>query len=239
MNIKRVISKAKQVTRHSFRSVFVSLFPNSVVFRKLSYYPIEKQVDLSKSKHFKDRFELYKYVNSDILKNCDINYLEFGVYRGESIEFWSKLNNNNNSKFYGFDTFTGIPEGWESRGMPKRFFDTNGVTPQINDTRVSFVKGLFQQTLPGFLPGFTSDKKLVIHNDSDLYSSTLYVLTNMHSYFADGTTIIFDEFSDVLDEMRALNDYCSAYFMKYDIVAHTDHYTQVAVVLRKGLTFHD
>ncbi|GGC51740.1 hypothetical protein GCM10011504_32730 [Siccirubricoccus deserti] len=49
--------------------------------------------------------------------------------------------------------------------------------PQIDDPRVSFVKGWSQETLPGFLANFTPRSRLVVHCDSDLHSSTLYALT--------------------------------------------------------------
>ena len=234
MSIKRILPTIKQLVRHSFRSAFVLFFPNSTIFRKLSYYPINKEIDFGQSKLFKTRFDLYEHVNKDILKNCEIDYLEFGVFKGESIEYWSKLNNNNTSGFVGFDTFTGLPEGWESRGMEKGFFNTNGVPPVINDTRVSFVKGLFQQTLPDFILNFKSSKRLVIHNDSDLYSSTLFTLVSLHPFIKDGTIIIFDEFGDVLDELRALKDYTSSFYINFEVLAHTPYYTQVAVLLNRN-----
>ena len=46
--------------------------------------------------------------------------------------------------------------------------------------RISFVKGWFQNTLPGFLNGFSPRSRLIVHNDSDLYSSTLFTLANLN-----------------------------------------------------------
>ncbi|MEJ2496910.1 MAG: TylF/MycF/NovP-related O-methyltransferase, partial [Sulfurovaceae bacterium] len=86
-----------------------------------------------------------------------------------------------------------------ARTVKKETFTTEGHMPSVNDDRVSFVKGLFQDSLPGFLKTFKPDKQLVIHNDSDLYSATLYVLTYMNNYLVPGTIIIFDEFYSVLD----------------------------------------
>ena len=50
-----------------------------------------------------------------------------------------------------------------------------------NDQRHRFYQGLFQQTLPGFISTHSHDlnKRLVIHMDADLFSSTLYVLTSL------------------------------------------------------------
>ena len=73
----------------------------------------------------------------------------------------------------------------------------------------------------------------MIHNDSDLYPSTLYVLSRCNDLIQPGTIIIFDEFSSVLHELRALEDYCSAYRRDYTVIGATkspaDYYAQVAI----------
>ena len=59
----------------------------------------------SRSKHF-------NYICKEIVKENPIDYLEFGVYKGDSIREWSGLNLHLESRFFGFDTFTGLPEDW-------------------------------------------------------------------------------------------------------------------------------
>jgi hypothetical protein len=180
---------------------------------------------------FEQRFEMYDYINNEVLKNSEIDYLEFGVFKGESIKYFSELNRQQGSRFIGFDTFEGLPEDWIefSRTVKSQTFSTNGNLPAIDDERVGFIKGLFQDTLPGFLDNFKSDRPLVIHNDSDLYSATLYVLTFMDNYLVPGTVIIFDEFYSVLDEFRALQDYTAAYMKNYEVIAATNRHVQVAI----------
>jgi len=139
------------------------------------------------------------------------------------------------SMFYGFDTFTGLPQAWENftGSRDKNAFDVGGKYPQIDDERVSFIKGMFQDTLPEFLKNYNSNRQLLIHNDSDLYSSTLYVLTAANSIIVPGTIILFDEFSSILNEFRALEDYCSSYIREYEVIAATisphDYYSQIAI----------
>ena len=158
----------------------------------------------------KTRFELYDYLERNYIKSAPIDYLEFGVYRGESFEKWLAVNNNAESRFFGFDSFEGLPEAWNPR-FKKGAFDVDGAVPQIDDARGLFVKGWFQHSLPGFLGSFAPRGRLVLHNDSDLYSSTIYVLSQMDHLIAPGTLLIFDEFASPLHEFRAFNDYCSAF----------------------------
>ena len=60
-------------------------------------------------KYLNNRYLLYDYVNP----KENIDYLEFGVYKGESIKYWMDINQYENSRFFGFDSFQGLPENWE------------------------------------------------------------------------------------------------------------------------------
>uniref|UniRef100_UPI00404B878F TylF/MycF/NovP-related O-methyltransferase n=1 Tax=Gelidibacter sp. TaxID=2018083 RepID=UPI00404B878F len=180
------------------------------------------------------RNQLYTYLNTSI-QNEAISYCEFGVFKGASIKYWSTINTNLDSRFYGFDTFSGLPEDWDNftGGLQKGTFDTKGQLPNIDDNRVQFYKGLFQDTLPGFLNNYKSNNLLVVNIDADLYSSTLFVLTQMHPILRKGSIIIFDEFSSVLNEFRAFEDYCKAYSVKFEVVVSSktakSYYAHVAV----------
>lgn len=157
-----------------------------------------------------NRSAFFKYVNENFIKNESIDYLEFGVYQGGSIKEWSRINLDIESKFYGFDTFTGLPENWFSQ-FPKGAFDAGGVVPSIEDKRITFYKGLFQDTLPNFLKNFSRRSKLVVFIDADLYSSTLYVLTNIHPLLREGDILMFDDFLDPVGEFKAFIDYTSCH----------------------------
>lgn len=151
-----------------------------------------------------------EYLVNMYTKNMPIDYLEFGVYKGDSIRRWSTLNSDVNSRFFGFDTFTGLPENWFS-DFPKGSFNTDGSIPEITDKRVTFIKGLFQDTLYEFLRNFQKRSKFVIFVDVDLYSSALYVLNVLDKFLSSGDIIIFDDFVDPLGEFRALFDYSSSF----------------------------
>lgn len=177
------------------------------------------------------REDLYRYV-SGTLAGSDkaIDYLEFGVFEGASIGQWCALNQNASSRFFGFDSFEGLPEDWHS-GMRRGAFSTGGKLPEIADARVSFVTGWFQQSLRGFMASYRPQSQLVLHIDCDLYSSTLYCLTTLDPVIAPGTLIVLDDFFDALHVYRGLADYCSAYVRQYKILARTHELGQAAIMM--------
>ncbi len=177
------------------------------------------------------RKEMYEYIFASEELGVAIDYLEFGVYQGASMRWWVGRNGDPGSRFVGFDTFDGLPEEWALTRMPKGTFSTAGAFPDIADPRCSFVKGLFQSTLQGFLRTYTRRERLVIHLDADLYSSTLFVLTSLASYLRPGDLLIFDEFYGGLDEFRAFEDFCAAFPTRYLTLAQVGRYTQVALRL--------
>jgi O-methyltransferase len=178
---------------------------------------------------FNHRNDMYAYIQTELLKGS-IDYIEFGVGDGESLQKWCNLNRHPNSRFYGFDTFKGLPEHWNT-SWPKGAFDQGGSPPDIKDSRVKFEIGLFQDRLPKFLDSYHLANRLIIHNDADLYSSTLYTLTMMNRFISADTIVIFDEFWDALNEYRALSDYSEAYGKKFELIAATSRFGQAAVRL--------
>lgn len=183
--------------------------------------------------YFANRDQLYTYLIDEIVGEREITYLEFGVWQGNSMRYWTKWHQNPKSSFFGFDTFEGLPESWDTQVdvLEKGHFSTGGEIPKIEDPRVRFFKGLFQDTLPGFVASQSLDgRQLVINNDSDLYSSTLFTLCSLHPYVQRGTIIVFDEFSHVLDEFRALEDYVRAFRRNYEVLAASgQYYDRVAI----------
>ena len=178
---------------------------------------------------YDDRFKMYNHV-MDHIGSGPIDYLEFGVWKGASIKYWSEKNRHPDSRFMGFDTFTGLPEAWDFR--PAGTFNVDGQVPTIDDPRVTFLAGLFQQTLPEFLTKFAPRNRLVIHFDANLYSATLYVLARAHHLIAPGTILIFDEFGDVRHEFRAYHDYISSHMRECaPICACTQYYTWAMEVI--------
>ena len=87
--------------------------------------------------YFQSRYDLYADIQSKILGKESIDYLEFGVRYGDSLFKWSTINAHPDSRFFGFDSFEGIPEAWASvtGEAPKGAFSVGGAVPQTNDSR--------------------------------------------------------------------------------------------------------
>ena len=129
-------------------------------------------------------------------------YLEFGVFEGESLRWWSEHLAARDGTLVGFDSFEGLPENWKD-GRSAGHFATQ--VPQIDDHRVSFEVGWFEDTVPTFeLP---PHDQLIVNIDCDLYSSTSLVLHHLEPALTPGTLIYFDEFSDRDHEFRAFREY--------------------------------
>ena len=187
---------------------------------------------------FDNRFELYSHLNTRLLHNQAIRYLEFGVYRGDSLMEWVRLNTHPESRFWGFDSFTGLPAPWQrfTSATAAGAFDLHGTIPEIPDSRVRLVKGYFQDTLTQFFETqYRADEhRLVIHCDADLYSSTLYVLATANPVMVPGTIIMFDEFSSVLHEFRAFSDFLESFRRQArGVAAAGPFYSRVAVEMVK------
>ena len=96
----------------------------------------------------KNRVELYDvFATENRLKKSAINYLEFGVGRGNSLRWWTENNINPKSVFWGFDTYEGLPEEYGTYDVGT--FSLHGNFPDISDSRIRFIKGLFQDLHQG------------------------------------------------------------------------------------------
>lgn len=182
-------------------------------------------------KVYTDRNKLYQYVaDNNSLQNEEIEYYEFGVASGTSFKWWLNQNKNDNSKFWGFDTFEGLPEDWHFYKKGDMSFDI----PEIGDSRAKFIKGLFQDTFFGFIKQHapsTSIRK-VIHMDADLYTSTLYILTSMAPYLRDGDIILFDEFNVPNHEFAAWDTFTKSFYIDYEVLGGVNNYYQIAVKIK-------
>ena len=119
--------------------------------------------------------------------------------------------------FVGFDSFEGLPQGWAAGPWFKGQYSQAGAVPVIDDKRVKFFKGWFNQTLPTY--SVPDHEVLVVNLDADIYSSTIYVLQWLRPLLKSGSFIYFDEFNHVEDELRAFEEYVAETGLKFKPVA--------------------
>jgi len=230
--IKAIFSRLKlHILFSPVENVFINIAYLSKLSRWIAKTPRGRFNDFyNKKVNYTDRFKLHEFVIKEEIQNQSIDYLEFGVASGIAFKWWVERNKNPGSRFFGFDVFTGLPEDFGV--MKKQHYDTAGQTPKIQDDRVTFIKGLFQESLPGFLKDYKPQQKKIIHMDADLYSSTLFVLTKLIPLLEKDDIIIFDEFGVPTHEFRAFNDIVLSYNLEYELLGAINNYLQIAIKVK-------
>lgn len=161
-------------------------------------------------------FELFE-VALKLVVGAKPLYLEFGVAEGRSMRWWACHLTAPGASLVGFDSFEGLPENW--RGLRAGHFRT-GAPPQIDDERVTFQVGWFDQTLPEFT--WPEHDQLIVNVDCDLYSSAVTVLGAVEPHLRPGSLIYFDEFCDRDGEMRAFMELLARSKQSFEPVATAD-----------------
>ena len=184
-------------------------------------------------RNYDKRFELYKAVSSHYrLDETELVYLEFGVASGHSFFWWIKHNQHASSRFWGFDTFEGLPEDW---GVYKKgAMSFAPADPKLQDSRAGFIKGIFQHTLAAFLKengNQMAGKPKIIHLDADLFSSTIFALSQLYPFLQKGDLIFFDEFNVANHEFFAYKIFTEAFYVNLKLIGAQNNFYQTAFVV--------
>ena len=136
---------------------------------------------LSRAPIFESRELLWDFaINIALQKNTPVSFVEYGVHEGYSIQYFAKEIQQKDSVFIGLDSFEGLPESWGA--LPAGHFSTNSFIPSMDDSRVTFIKGWFQETDLALSKLITGRPNLIVHYDADLYSSTLFALSKIDNF---------------------------------------------------------
>ena len=133
---------------------------------------------------------------------------EFGVATGRYLRDMASMVPHR--KFYGFDSWQGLPEAWD-QAAPAGSFKCD--MPTDMPPNVELVVGLFQDSLIPFL-GQHQEPFAFIHFDADLYSSTKYVLQTINPWVHD-TLMMFDQIFDQVPGERYRRDHEGRAFQDY------------------------
>ena len=139
---------------------------------------------------FLDKKNYHKFIIERAKENDKFNkkfYLEFGVWIGTSINFFSKYVNT----IYGFDSFEGLREDWVGTHCPKGTFNLNKKLPKLNKNVIPVI-GWVQDTLVPFLEKHKPEINFV-NLDTDTYETTKFILTKIKPYLIKNCIIAFDE----------------------------------------------
>lgn len=139
------------------------------------------------------------------------DYLEFGLYKGDSfIQAWkeAKKCNIENMRFIGFDSFQGFPE---LKGVDKKYslikdgsykysmssfkaeLAKHYIFPFLDD-KIILKEGWFKDTLNEKTKRDLKISKVAVAMlDCDLYESTIEVLNFLKNNIQDGGIIMFDD----------------------------------------------
>ena len=222
---------------HGLFEPFAGFFLNAYHMSKLSKWRAQTKVngynDWYQSKwNYNRRLKLYEEVSkAEKLDSSEIDYFEFGVAGGHSFKWWLENNKNANSKFYGFDTFEGLPENFGPFGKGAMAVALESLN--INDPRASFYKGLFQDTLVPFLDQYKNARKKLIHLDADLFSATIFSLSQLYRFLNDGDIILFDEFAVPKHEFMAFKIFTESFYVNYEVIGAANNYLFLAIKIKK------
>jgi hypothetical protein len=119
-------------------------------------------------------------------------------------------------KLWVADSFAGLPAidrqndtfDWQSGDMAVSLetVRSNFARYGLLDEQVVFLKGFFGETLPS-----ASIRQLsILRVDADLYESTMDVLRNLYSSLSPGGYAIFDDYQNLPDCRRAIDEFRSS-----------------------------
>lgn len=156
------------------------------------------------------------------------DYLEFGMWKGGSMiaayHFSKRFGSMSDMRFFGFDSFEGIPSlsvnKREAKAFPPGSFSAglaevrrNLIDADVDMSRVELVPGWYSDTLNHETEEKFSLRAVAIVNvDCDVYESTVPVLAFVEPYLVDGSIIIFDDWycfanREKLGEQKAFKEW--------------------------------
>lgn len=177
---------------------------------------------------YKTRGALHRAILREIAGKPGL-HLEFGVYKGDSINHFAKLAPG--VTWYGFDSFEGLPETW-TLGAKTGAFSIGGRLPPVRGN-VRLAKGFFDTMLPPFVAQHQGETIALLHIDCDLYSSTVTILDNLGSMLVSGSIVLFDELINYHGweegEYKAFMEFAAARKLTFEYIAYNRTGGQVAV----------
>ncbi len=165
------------------------------------------------------QFEIFK----KILK-VEGDIFEFGVFKGSSLmrlAAFRKILNIDDKIIYGFDIFGKFPKQKiaEDNKFIKNFEKKSGIGISKKDLNnflklkkflnIKLIQGDIMKTLPRFLKLNKNLKISLIHIDVDVYHPSKLILESLYNSLSAGGIIMFDDYSIIEGETKAVNEFFS------------------------------
>ena len=135
-------------------------------------------------------------------KTEEINIMELGVARGDTMKMLYDIFNTDKTNFYLYDTFSGLPEpnrkdisikNAQKKMKGKFCFSMKEVKKIVGKHKnVHYIEGLVEDTLIKTMPKHVN----FAHLDCDLYSPTYYTLKHMIPIMAKPSIIVIDDYTE-------------------------------------------
>ena len=198
--------------------IFYNIIPYELIPKKINLYAkiqdnLLNETLLHFEEHIKNSLIFFgiRKLRENAIKTSLLNdenkkyyYLEFGVFKGNSSNFFSKFVH----KLYCFDSFVGLKEDWGGTDTPKGHFNLDKKIPKLN-SNIEPIVGWVEDTLDDFLKKH-NPKINFVHMDMDTYSPTKFTLEKIKPYLVENSIIVFDELYNYLGwkngEFRALKE---------------------------------
>ena len=234
-----MINKIKRLINIFTRSKLNYLensFRTKVLVREIEKETVKENFNFFKE-HFKNamlfysakqirKYSINKAIKYDIKGDC--SYLEFGVYKGSSIKYFSEFV----KKIYGFDSFKGIEKDFIGTFYDESYFKLNKI-PKDLPQNVELVIGRIEDTLDQFLKK-NNNKIIFAHIDVDNYGVTKIILKKIKPFLEKNAILLFDELFNYPgwrnNEFKALYEEFSEHEFVYK--AFNLHHTQVCLQIK-------
>ncbi|HEY4967272.1 MAG TPA: TylF/MycF/NovP-related O-methyltransferase, partial [Puia sp.] len=105
---------------------------------------------------------------------------------------------------------------------------------EAHDGWAEFIRGIFQDSLHLFIESnkqLLQNKPKVIHLDADLFSSTIFVLSQLYPYLKKGDIIFFDEFNVANHEFLAYKIFTESFYLKLRPIGAVNNFYQTAFIV--------
>jgi len=155
-------------------------------------------------------------INDVLDRGIPGDLVEAGVWRGGMTIFMRAalgVRRERKRRVWVVDSFEGLPNpdaaldsfGWKAGEMAVSVDEVRGNFARYGllDDQVVFLKGFFSDTLPKAPISALS----ILRVDADLYESTRDVLENLYPKLSVGGYAIFDDYQNLIDCRRAVDEY--------------------------------